>query len=1454
MVLAQDQAQANQGAVLAEERKRVSDAKAAEIQYQKELVQHKKDVIKWEKKVADEAKAEEVKYQNNIIKYQTELAAWEKQKISIEAENKIIVATETKKRTDVKIAEDKRVSDFNKSETERVNKLTLADNKLVATAVSLVKADQKAKADIMFKAETKRLADLAIKEEKQRAKQEVIDKNKAFFDSGKRFNDPHSALHYATINGLPIDHKSEVKYYDGGKFTQSYYERAGVHFGITTEEAYKVSESGRMSGSGKTRDATLRRYQDPTGASETLYQSHRALAKKTTASAYGKIAADQAEADNANQANLNAVSNGLLGKAPPTDIYGSVSLMGTNVKAPQGSYVQQIETARRTQRTIDLRAGNVGLATALLEPVTANTYTNTSGRVDALTLTKTFLTERGYDLNNLDAVPDSVFKVPTKYIEARKQTSATTMGDLTKLIPKQPTMYETKKVGTAQVGVTLNEYYKKIPNAELVKRTEARERLEAIGRPVMPVNEYRQGDVQGPVQAKYEVTIGDKVRIFNSLESAEKFSARMNPEQWSVTYDVPTKIPTMTGSSVGSKIGMVGTTVVQLPVTKTFDSKEEAQTFIDNKQSNLSYTQDSKLLPMEKMYSGYDKFAKDAYQKAKDHVGMESSWMYEGGAAMASLGADMLNVVTVGGDLLDKHVLNRTVTPKQPITTIPTYYDKGTEKALEGIKITKTGVTGIPSINPLDENNIVSKWYQGASQQWGKQTTAQNIGQSAVAVPIALFDVITLGRGGVGVVNKLAPVLANTVTKVTPVISKTITKIGGTRLITKVMEAPLNVKTSAKKYPTAIDQSSPYATADNFPSKPDIDRSMTGNQLLKSLKMKGVNAAGNQSDVILVKGKKSSPVTHQDDPTYNPANRANEIDYTDNIDGFGERVKDVSGARFISPKPTLNLRVGTFETKTVKMGEQISTIERNPINVGGRNVYGFTKQTVSLPRSATTKVSKGERFNRPNYDRASSEFADFQKGLDGTPKRYTQSFTSTKVRLTDSYNLGTPVTQRLKGVGNYGAEQFRFFQERVSPSTNVVGSIKFSKGFVPGKQTRQYNPFKPKEVAEEYAYKADGKIGNLLSDTVSQSPLTVRTTQPDKIARLPKTGKAPTIGKEKYIEGIDFQPAKTPKGKNAPIGYEAPKPKPKPNTAYFSNMKSTKKNLDLTKSEPPRSRETGNSQVLLPPAPKPPKTKKKASTGPTDPLLDVTITDSPLPTEKSKNSFLILPPVIKPQTDKEKNKPKQVVIPRVIQTVTTSQIPVIKTQQKKIIKSSVINSQKITQVQPQKITQVQPQKIKAVKSQKIKAVQPQKLIQVIPQKSVQKIRQRQYLSHPLAPKRVVRQTLRPKFGFKAPQRVAQRTPTPRTNRLAFVFPVDSSEPRKERKRRKSKGEDFLGSSRTDNIVGMFNRKAIISGDKASAKQLRIDKKYKEKKKRNRNKVLKKSLMQKEGIIRKGFKI
>jgi len=409
------------------------------------------------------AREKEIANQSSIITgFKNQIFA-EQTRVYNEASATNTKAIETEKK---RVA--KQIDDFNKAEALRVSVLNkaedarvLADNKLVADALSFVKADQKVKADLAFKAETKRLADLAVKEEKQRAKQEVIDKNKAFFDSGKRFYGGKE-IHHAKLQGVPTQ-EGEIKYYDGGKFTLSYYERAGKQMGITTEQARKVSDAGRISQSGKARDQVLRSFQDPTGGLEAQYKENRRLAAKVTASARGAQAIKTAQASGTNTA---------------TDIYGSQSLVGTNVKAPQGNYTEQLQSAMRQQRTADLRAGNVGLATGLLDPVTAQKYTNTGTGESAISLSRKFLVERGYDLDNLDAVPNSVFK-PAKYVEARKQAgSSGQMGDLTTLVPKAETMSPIGKVATVMVNGTKNEYFAPIPNAELVKRQEARARLD----------------------------------------------------------------------------------------------------------------------------------------------------------------------------------------------------------------------------------------------------------------------------------------------------------------------------------------------------------------------------------------------------------------------------------------------------------------------------------------------------------------------------------------------------------------------------------------------------------------------------------------------------------------------------------------------------------------------------------------------------------------------------------------------------------------------------------------------------------------------------------------------------------------------------------------------------------------------------------------------------------------
>ena len=53
------------------------------------------------------------------------------------------------------------------------------------------------------------------------------------------------------------------------------------------------------------------------------------------------------------------------------------------------------------------------------------------------------------------------------------------------------------------------------------------------------------------------------------------------------------------------------------------------------------------------------------------------------------------------------------------------------------------------------------------------------------------------------------------------------------------------------------------------------------------------------------------------------------------------------------------------------------------------------------------------------------------------------------------------------------------------------------------------------------------------------------------------------------------------------------------------------------------------------------------------------------------------------------------------------------------------------------------------------------------------------------------------------------------------------------KRRTRKGKDFLANTRLGKIEGFFKRRDIISGDKASAKQLKKDKLFKENQKKRK---------------------
>jgi hypothetical protein len=127
----------------------------------------------------------------------------------------------------------------------------------------------------------------------------------------------------------------------------------------------------------------------------------------------------------------------------------------------------------------------------------------------------------------------------------------------------------------------------------------------------------------------------------------------------------------------------------------------------------------------------------------------------------------------------------------------------------------------------------------------------------------------------------------------------------------------------------------------------------------------------------------------------------------------------------------------------------------------------------------------------------------------------------------------------------------------------------------------------------------------------------------------------------------------------------------------------------------------------------------------------------------------------------------------------------------------------------------------------------------------------------LSPKSTSSPFRSPKSPFK-PRSSISASPRPNYNkkspsRTVFATGMSGSD-REIVKEKKTKRKDFLASSRTDNIVGMFNRRAIIEGDKKSEKQLLKDKRFKEGKKKKKIKKKEKSFFQKHGIVNKKFKI
>ena len=233
--------------------------------------------------------------------------------------------------------------------------------------------------------------------------------SQAFYNRYKRIGKTDSKrLHYSSLGGgfrpgevVPRSGRGRINW----DIHPSYYQREAKRLGITAEQAAQASARGRSTRSGKIRDSAIRSYQDATGKLEAQYQASRQQAKRNTAVAQ-RVASLKSNPPNPNESVLRATSsNPEIAKA----------------------------NAQQTAYVASLRSGGVGIAEALLNPRTEQTYFKNGKPVSKSETSinaEKFFQERGYDLSKPELIPNSIFK-PEKQIEARKQAKVKgTMGDL----------------------------------------------------------------------------------------------------------------------------------------------------------------------------------------------------------------------------------------------------------------------------------------------------------------------------------------------------------------------------------------------------------------------------------------------------------------------------------------------------------------------------------------------------------------------------------------------------------------------------------------------------------------------------------------------------------------------------------------------------------------------------------------------------------------------------------------------------------------------------------------------------------------------------------------------------------------------------------------------------------------------------------------------------------------
>lgn len=291
----------------------------------------------------------------------------------------------------------------------------MATKKRVLSVEQQLKADYEAwinNKNAIAKAEADaKIAQQQAKQEEQQRKAQVLaqqqkrDAQVRGFMSGRRNVPGGKGLHYAQIGGVGFG-VGDLGVHRGNLYIHNqYYNKVASKLGITPQQAQQASNLGREQQSGKASNKMIKQFQGTWAE-----YAESAKQRKRNVAVSQRVASLKSNPPNPNEAVLRVTSS-------DPEI--------ARANAEQTAYVAS------------LRAGGVGIATALLNPRTTQTFFKNGKQVsksETSINTEQFFKERGYDLSKPELIPNSIFK-PEKQLKARAQAKSAVknnlvMGDL----------------------------------------------------------------------------------------------------------------------------------------------------------------------------------------------------------------------------------------------------------------------------------------------------------------------------------------------------------------------------------------------------------------------------------------------------------------------------------------------------------------------------------------------------------------------------------------------------------------------------------------------------------------------------------------------------------------------------------------------------------------------------------------------------------------------------------------------------------------------------------------------------------------------------------------------------------------------------------------------------------------------------------------------------------------